>query len=74
MWKDLKLSQGGKMKSHSKLPNIIYVHIENEGDKENEFFSTTENQIDAIDGDGPTVIGTYKLVSKVKMVKVVKEV
>jgi hypothetical protein len=54
------------------LPKIIYVRQETE-EAEEPFLIACESVRDAVDGDGPTVVGTYELIDIRKMIKRVDE-
>jgi hypothetical protein len=44
------------------LPQYVYVSVRDEG-RPNEWLNCEPNALDAIEGDGPTQVGTYKLIA-----------
>jgi hypothetical protein len=54
------------------LPTIIYVHEGKNQDGTTDLYAW-KTAAEAIEDDGPTVVGTYKLVGKRTMRKVVQE-
>ena len=50
------------------LPEIIYVRQEIE-EAEKPFLIANESVQYVVDGDGPTVVGTYKLIDTRKLIK-----
>ena len=55
------------------LPKIMFVREEtdNEGSK---FLISFSNPQEAVENDGPTMVGTYKLVGKRRLIKQIQEV
>lgn len=56
-----------------KLPKTLYVRIEEPG-RDLPFPLAFATLDEAVDGDGPTLVGTYKLVETQDMRKVVEKV
>lgn len=54
-----------------KFPQTIYVR--REGDEGEDYLVANETEIDAVDGDGPTVVAEYELSGTAKLRKVVEE-
>lgn len=50
-----------------KLRNVLFVSVQ--GDGEDRFLNAAELAINAIEDDGPTLVGTYKLVGKRRLIK-----
>lgn len=50
-----------------KLPEILFARMDDEG-----YLIAESARVDAIEDDGPTVVGIYKLVSKSTLRKVVE--
>ena len=50
-----------------KLRKLLFVSVQGDGD--DQYLNAQELAINAIEDDGPTVVGTYKLVGKRKLVK-----
>lgn len=50
-----------------KLRKLLFVSVQGDGD--DQYLNAQELAIHAIEDDGPTVVGTYKLVGKRKLVK-----
>ena len=50
-----------------KLRKLLFVSVQGDGD--DQYLNAQELAITAIEDDGPTVVGTYKLVGKRKLVK-----
>ena len=55
-----------------KLPELIYVSVEPDRDGD-PMFSAGVVETEVIDGDGPTEVGTYRLVKKRRLEKAVRE-
>ena len=51
------------------LPKTIYMRVEEDDDEE--YLLTFKDEIDCIEDDGPTLIGTYTLTSTDTLKKVV---
>lgn len=55
-----------------KLPNVIFVRTYKESNGD-EWLSVSYTPLDCIEDDGPTVVGTYKLVGTRKLRKIIVE-
>ena len=50
-----------------KLAKMLFISVQGEG--EDQYLQATDKEVDAIEDDGPTVVGIYKLVEKRTLVK-----